>query len=58
MDDTNRRLVVFEDRIKELEAAVDSLADQVLQLETILTSIASHLMPGESFDIPEEEENN
>ena len=55
MDEVDRRLTVFENRISELESAVDGLADQVLQLEQILTEIASHLLPGESFEDDKEE---
>lgn len=50
MDETDRRLVVFEERINELESAVDKMADQVLSLESILTELASHLLPGEDLE--------
>jgi hypothetical protein len=50
MDDTDRRLVVFEERIKELESAVDQIADQVLSLEGILTELAEHLLPKEDLE--------
>ena len=50
MEELERRLVVFESRIEELESAVEKVTDNVLQLENILTSIAQHLMPGENFE--------
>ena len=53
MDETERRLVVFEERIKELEEAVDKMADQVISLESILTELASHLLPGEDLESDE-----
>ena len=54
MEELERRLVVFESRIEELESAVERVTDNVLQLENILTSIAQHLMPGENFEEEEE----
>ena len=50
MDETDRRLVVFEERINELESAIDKMADQVISLEAILTELAAHLLPGEDLE--------
>lgn len=45
MDDLDRKLVVFDDRITELESAMTTMADQILSLESILNDIAAAVLP-------------
>lgn len=50
MEEVDKRLVVFESRIEELEQAMSTMADQILSLEGILNEIASHILPEDDLD--------
>ena len=50
MEEVNKRLVVFESRIEELEQAMSTMADQILSLEGILNEIASHILPEDDLE--------
>lgn len=50
MDDTDKRLVVYEARIEALERTVESLTDSVLKMESILDELASVFLPEGSQD--------
>ena len=50
MEEVDKRLVVFESRIEELEQAMSTMADQILSLEGILNEIASHILPEDALD--------
>ena len=50
MEEVDKRLVVFESRIEELEQAMSTMADQILSLEGILNEIASHILPEDDLE--------
>lgn len=50
MEEVNKRLVVFESRIEDLEQAMATMADQILSLEGILNEIASHILPDDDLE--------
>ena len=50
MEEVDKRLVVFESRIEDLEQAMSTMADQILSLESILNEIASHILPEDDLE--------
>ena len=55
MNEVEHRLVAFEERITELEQAMDQLTTHVISLESIMTSIADVVAP-DALDSESEEE--
>ena len=46
-DPTSSKIIEFESRVQILEDTINSLADSVLKLEDVLTTIASYIVPEE-----------
>lgn len=46
-DPTSSKIIELESRVQVLEKTIDSLADSVLKLEDVLTTIASYIVPEE-----------
>lgn len=47
MDEFEKRMVIYDDRIDQLEDAVSNLTDSVLKMEAILDELANILIPDE-----------
>lgn len=55
MNEIESRMVVFDERIEQLEQAVDELTTHVLSLEKIMTGIADIIAPDALQDEQSEE---